>query len=200
MGQRIYKSKKKSLNNRQNLKKAGLILVALVTLLFLLEVTNTTHMLHKQKAETPVISAAGTLDKGMASSSNPSSQSQNQTTDNPKSSGSNSATPPSQTGTSPPKAPYGNFVSNHSPGKNGSPTYEQSACNTTPGANCTITFSKDSISKSLPAKIVDSNGSVIWGWTPSQIGLSSGSWKITATATLNGQPVSTDDQIPLEVQ
>jgi hypothetical protein len=183
MEQRIYKSKKRSLSARKNLKKAGLIFVSLVALLLLLEVTNTTHIFHKQKAETSAISAAGTLDKGMASSSTPSSQSQNQTT-----------------GTTPPKAPYGNFVSNHSPGKNGSPTYEQSACNTTPGANCTITFSKDSISKSLAIKIVDSNGSAIWSWTPNQIGLSSGSWKITATATLNGQSASTDDQIPLEVQ
>jgi hypothetical protein len=199
MEQRIYKSKKRSLSARKNLKKAGLIFVSLVALLLLLEVTNTTHIFHKQKAETSAISAAGTLDKGMASSSTPSSQSQNQTTDNPKSSGS-STKPPSQTGTTPPKAPYGNFVSNHSPGKNGSPTYEQSACNTTPGANCTITFSKDSISKSLAIKIVDSNGSAIWSWTPNQIGLSSGSWKITATATLNGQSASTDDQIPLEVQ
>jgi hypothetical protein len=200
MSRKTSRSKPRALKTRKKML-AGLVLLILVCLL-LLELTKTTHIFHSEKDKTPVISGAGTLDKGENSSSTPAgTQPQSQTvTNDSKSSGSTTAPASASAGTSPPKVPYGNFVSNHSPGKNGSPTSEQSACNTTPGATCAITFTKDIITKSLPSKATDSNGSVLWNWSPKDIGLTPGSWKITAIATLNGQTASADDQISLEVQ
>jgi hypothetical protein len=98
-------------------------------------------------------------------------------------------------------APSGNFVSNHHPGEGGSPTSETSVCTTTPGATCKITFTKDGVTKSLSVQSVDRGGSAYWnGWTPSDAGLSSGSWQVKAVATLNGQSESTTDAIELVVQ
>jgi hypothetical protein len=193
MGRKTSRSKTRSLKTRKKLILMGL--VAALAVIILLEITNTTYLFHEEKTEAPVTSGAGSLDKGMNSSSSPSPQPQNQPTDN-KSTGSNPS--PAPTSSTPPKTPYGNFVSSHHiPLSAG----EQSACNTTPGASCTITFSKDGVSKSLPAKTVDNNGSAIWShWTPSEIGLGAGSWKIVATATLNDQKVNAEDHDPLEVQ
>ena len=98
-------------------------------------------------------------------------------------------------------APTGSFVSNHTPGQNGSPTTEQSVCNTTSGATCNISFTNDEgITKNLGVKTTDSNGSAYWQWDISGGNLSTGSWKITATATLNNQTLTSTDSMPLEVQ
>jgi len=96
-------------------------------------------------------------------------------------------------------APFGSFVSNHYPGKNGSPTTEQSVCNTTAGATCYLQFTKDGVTKKLDAKVADSSGSAFWEWNVKDAGFTAGSWQITAVATLNGQTKSTTDQINLEV-
>ncbi len=95
--------------------------------------------------------------------------------------------------------PSGQFVSNHHPGKDDAPTAEQSVCNTTPGAKCMITFKKGDTTKTLEAKTADSNGNVIWNWDTKDAGFTSGSWTITATATLNGQSLSAQDTQNLEV-
>ncbi len=96
--------------------------------------------------------------------------------------------------------PFGTFVSNHKPGQNGSPLEESSVCNTTPSANCTITFTKNGISKSLPAKIADNSGAAYWPvWTPQSVGLDAGNWTVTAVATLGQQTTSTQDPNPLQV-
>lgn len=97
-------------------------------------------------------------------------------------------------------APWGSFVSNHHPGQGGAPTTESSVCNTTPGASCYIKFTNGESVQTLAAKLTDSNGSVIWNWDVSNAGLASGSWKITAVATLNGQTKTTDDPQNLEIQ
>lgn len=92
-------------------------------------------------------------------------------------------------------APWGNFVSNHSPGQGGSPTTETSVCNTTPGASCYIKFTNGDKTRTLDTKTTDANGSTAWSWNISDAGFSSGSWQITAIATLNGQAkLSTDQQ------
>jgi hypothetical protein len=99
-------------------------------------------------------------------------------------------------------APFGTFVSNHRPSLSGSPLLKQekSVCNTTPGASCYILFMKDGIAKQLDPQTVDSTGSTYWIWDIGQAGLTQGTWKVTAVATLNGQTLSTDDGIPFEVQ
>lgn len=112
-----------------------------------------------------------------------------------KSSGSSSTI----TDSSPPVVPSGTFVSNHSPGQNGSPTTEVSVCNTTPGSTCNIKFTQGNLTRSLGAKVTDSNGGVVWSWDIQRINLSSGEWQITAEAILNSQTRSTTDITPLRI-
>lgn len=99
-------------------------------------------------------------------------------------------------------SPTGSFVSNHHPNLSGhpAPNQEQSVCNTTPSAMCDIEFSMNGVTKSLGSKVADSGGAVYWTWTLQNIGLTQGSWKITAKATLNDQTKSTTDSLNLEVQ
>ena len=93
--------------------------------------------------------------------------------------------------------PSGDFVSSHTISLSAP---EQSVCNTTPGATCTITFAQGSTSKSLAVENTDRGGSAYWnGWTPKSIGLTPGSWTIQATATLNGQSKTGTDARNLEV-
>ena len=96
--------------------------------------------------------------------------------------------------------PYGTFVSNHHPGQDGSPTAEQSVCNTTPGATCYIQFTKDSMTKKLDTQTADPNGATYWTWDVKQAGFSAGSWQVTAVASLSGQTKTAIDALALEVQ
>jgi hypothetical protein len=100
-----------------------------------------------------------------------------------------------------PSAPTGQFVSNHRPGQNGTDTSMQSICTTTPGATCDITFtSQDGVVKNLGSKKTDNNGAAIWDWDINGANLASGTWTVTATASLNVITSSTTDDIKLEVQ
>lgn len=119
---------------------------------------------------------------------------------------SNPSTPPdkesgNQSSGAKPITPTGNFVSNHNPNLSGSPTpnTEESVCNTTPGAKCEIIFTKDGITKSLPAQTTDNGGAAYWNWKLQDVGLTEGSWKVTAKATLGSQMVTADDAVPLVV-
>lgn len=98
-------------------------------------------------------------------------------------------------------APSGAFVSNHHPNLDGSPApnQEQSVCNTTPGATCKIEFKKDGVTKSLPTATADDNGNVYWSWNLSGVGLTEGSWTITATATSGTISKISNDSLNLEV-
>lgn len=100
-----------------------------------------------------------------------------------------------------PATPSGAFVSNHKPslsrpGRN----QVSSACDTTEGATCVISFTKGGVTKSLESKKTDKNGSASWDWTLQQLGLSAGTWKIEAKATLNGKSKTATDTLDLEVQ
>jgi cytoskeletal protein RodZ len=99
------------------------------------------------------------------------------------------------------KAPSGTFVSNHSPNIGGvpAPSSESSVCNTTPGATCTISFTKDNQTKTLQSQTADNNGNVYWNWNINTAGLSVGNWQISATATLNGKSLTTVDKLTLDV-
>lgn len=112
---------------------------------------------------------------------------------NPTASGTSSSSP---SGTL--VAPYRvTYASNHTPTSAGDT--ELSSFTTTPGASCRIEFTKEGVIRSLQTKPADSNGTVVWYWKPSQVGLTAGSWKITAVATLNGQTKSSSDLILLQV-
>lgn len=93
------------------------------------------------------------------------------------------------------KAPYGSFVSNHKP-DSGDP--EVSVCSTSPGATCYIEFTNGNNVKRLEPQTVSGEGSTYWSWNASLLG--QGTWKITATATLNGTTKSTTDQLTIEVR
>ena len=99
-------------------------------------------------------------------------------------------------------APTGNFVSNHSPSLTGrlSSNNDQSICNSTQTAVCKIAFTKDGVTKLLADKVLDGNGTNYWNWTLQDIGLTAGPWKVTATASLNGQTKTSVDATLLIVQ
>lgn len=103
-------------------------------------------------------------------------------------------------------APEGSFVNNHGSSSNPvvASSQEESTCTTTPGATCQITFTQGSLTKSLPAQQTSTSttkdaaaGSTVWFWTPQQVGLTTGQWQITATASLQGKTQSTQDEIKL---
>lgn len=94
-------------------------------------------------------------------------------------------------------APTGTFVSNHNPGV-GSPTTEESICNTTPGASCYIEFEMGNVVKTLSTQTVGSSGTVYWSWDATT--LTQGSWNVSAVATLNGQTKTSNDVTPLVIQ
>lgn len=101
-----------------------------------------------------------------------------------------------------PSIPTGTFVSNHRPNLSGqpAPNVESSTCTTTPGATCKISFTKDSITKSLPIKTTDSNGNIVWDWTLQDIGLTAGEWEIEAVAINGDQTTTASDSILLNIQ
>jgi hypothetical protein len=157
-------------------------------------VVNTATPATSGSSQKSVVGGTGSSSGSSSSSSTGSGTSVNAGT------GTSSTSSPATTSGTPPTAPSGTFVSNHKPGANGSPYAEQSTCNVQSGTSCTITFTSGGTTKSLPIQVAGSNGAVAWNWSPAGIGLTTGSWTITATATLNGQSTSTQDQTPLEVQ
>jgi hypothetical protein len=100
-------------------------------------------------------------------------------------------------------APSGNFVSNHHPHLSDNPAgsaYLASVCTTTPGASCKITFTQNSVTKSLQVETTDAGGSAYWNsWKLQDYGLTAGSWKIQAVATLGSQTKTSDDALTLDV-
>jgi len=182
-------SKIKRLLRRHPRKTAmgGILLVVVVLL-----VASYLHHQHSSPvipSTSPAKTVSGSSDKQVAASVNPSSS----TSDSSKSAAT-STTAPSGT---PPTTPYGDFVSNHSPGGQ-NPTQETSVCNTTPGATCYIQFTQGSIIKSLSSQTADANGAAYWNWDATT--LSGGSWTIKAIAGLNGQTATASDSRPLVVQ
>lgn len=97
-------------------------------------------------------------------------------------------------------APSGVFVSSHHVSLGGS-TAESSVCNTTPGATCIIRFTNTNSGavKELRSQTTDAGGATYWNWKVSDIGLSTGTWKVEATANLGTQAKTTADALNLEI-
>jgi hypothetical protein len=93
--------------------------------------------------------------------------------------------------------PSGNFVSSHH--VSGSSNVA-STCNTTPGARCAITFTRNGITKSLPSKTVDAGGAAYWDWQPEDIGLTVGTWQIKAVAKSGTQTKTASDALNITVK
>ncbi|HSX36462.1 MAG TPA: hypothetical protein VLH84_06035 [Patescibacteria group bacterium] len=173
------------------------VLVSLAGIVAILELTNTTHWFHHKSAKFTPSPTANANTKGAGAVSQPgdgsssSSNSSSQTTTGTSKDQQSGVDP-----NTPLQAPTGVFVSSHhvDPGSS-----MQSVCNTTSGAKCSISFTKDGVTKSLAAQTTDAGGSTYWPWQPKDIGLTPGSWTITATATLGSQTKTASDASPLEV-
>ena len=177
-------------------KRILLGLSAIVAVLAVLEITNTTHLFDKSSVP-PVIP---TTNESTTIPSDNQEDGSKQDNSSDKAAGSTTNPDSSSNNNSLLQSPYGNFVSNHGPGMGGAPTSEVSVCNTTPGATCYIRFTKGSESTSLPAKKTNGDGAATWYWDTKEAKLSSGVWKITAIATLNGETKTAQDPLPLNIQ
>jgi hypothetical protein len=177
-----------SLNRRIAIALVGLAVLTVAGL----ELTNATHLLHKAPVAT-----SGTIPTKQPDSQDKQAPAKNHTDDKDT-----VKTPTSQAPTASLVKPYGTFVSNHHPSLSGksTPSQEASVCNTTPGASCKITLTKDGVTKTLAAQTTNSDGAAYWNWDVKQAGLTLGSWQITATASLRGSTSSATDPLMLEVQ
>jgi hypothetical protein len=101
-----------------------------------------------------------------------------------------------------PAAPTGDFVSDHHPNLGGSPApnTETSSCTTTVGVECQIRFTMNGVTKELPVQTTDGDGSTLWSnWTLQSIGLTQGSWQVTAVAINGSNEVTAQDPLQLVV-
>lgn len=179
---------------RIGLSKRPVIVVVLLAAVALagLELTGVTHIFHKKPVA--VVSGGSFNTKGEPKQTKPAAQS--------GAIGSSSASSSKSTSVATTLiTPSGDFVSNHRPNLSGSPApnTESSVCATTPGATCTISFTMGGVTKSLEARTTDSNGAAFWDWKLQDIGLTAGTWKIQASASLNGQTKTASDAIDLVV-
>lgn len=181
----------------------AIAIVVVVGIVSTLEATNTTHLFHKANTTlvtTPnVPSRTNTDTKGDAPNNNANKNAQSPTSE-PSQVTKDKNSEPTDSNT-PLKTPTGTFVSNHHPNLSGSPAPNQiqSVCVTTSGAQCQILFTKDGVTKSLPAQTTDRGGAAYWTWKLQDIGLTVGSWKVQAKATLGSQTQTADDAAALEV-
>jgi len=148
-----------------------------------LELTNTTYWFHDQ----PQSYTASEYTKGESSTDENTGQPTQDEQNDKGSSGTSKAL----------VEPTGNFVSSHHAT---AVSNEASTCNSTPGATCKITFTKDGVTKSLPAKTLDNGGATYWEWQPGEIGLTSGSWKVKAVTSLGDQTKAATDALTLEIK
>jgi len=187
----MAKKSKKIKFTKKTLLLAGLAAIVLAGILFVV-FHNPKSSISIPSTSPPTSARASSPDKQPAVTGNSSNAASGNTSD--------------KSTTSPPAGstiliePSGTFVSNHRPGQNGSPTGEQSVCNTTPGATCYIQFIKEGVTKKLDAQTADPSGATYWTWDVKQAGFSAGSWQITAIASLNGQTKTANDALTLEVQ
>ena len=131
----------------------------------------------------------------------PASTSTDKATGSPSGSTTNGKSTPSadntQSSNQPLTAPWGTFANTYTAASN---DQMQSTCNTTPGASCEIIFTNGVITKTLGAQTADAGGAVYWAWTPRQIGLTPGTWHLTAKAVLGSQTKTvSNDPLTLEI-
>lgn len=177
-------------------KALSLVVLAIIVMV-ILEVTNTTHLFHKAKLTVSTIPS--THPSSTTAPSTSKTQAQTNTSYSPTTTQSekNTSQAPaaSSSSTAAPVTPTGDFVSDHQPNLSGSPhpSQENSVCVTTPGATCYIEFTQSSVVNKLDAQTTDSNGAAYWTWDVAKDGLTTGSWQVTAVATLNGKTTTSTD-------
>lgn len=171
------------------------ILFSAAIVLAILELTNTTHLFHNSPA--PVTASSATKGVPLAERPAPQPNEDQKASDGKSKDNENNSDDPDFVLL----APIGTFVSNHHPNLDGDPAPNQiqSVCTTSVGARCTIQFTKGQVTKSLPPQTTDSGGSTYWTWKLQDIGLTEGTWHITAKATYGNQVKTTSDSLELEV-
>jgi cytoskeletal protein RodZ len=196
----VQQKRKQSIRQPYKPSKKRLYISLFAVLLVLLLVVGGGYALYHSKhhAQAAYVTPTGPQTKGEPTVSNTtkntSTSSTTNTASNTTGSSSTGSNKSSTSGTStnaPLIAPSGVFVSSHHPMQTSNMA---SNCTTSPGATCQISFTLGNITKSLPIKTTDAQGTAYWqDWTPKSIGLTEGSWVIKATATLNGATSSTTD-------
>lgn len=190
---------KNTSSTRRSIKKRLFLLAAILLVvggvLAVLELTDTTHLFHQEK---PTVVSGGPGTKGVdisdTSTDLPGKQGSSEDTDT---SANQSDKQPGEN-TKKLTALQGPFVSHHD--SSDEHRSINSACSTTSGAICQIIFTKDGVTKTLPAQMTDLGGATYWnGWEPKDIGLTAGKWKVTAKATLGSQIETAADALPLQV-
>jgi hypothetical protein len=208
----MYKLKKNIASKPKRFKKPLLIALIILGVAGLgvggLEYTDTTYWFHDRptthetQKNTPN-RTAGQDTKGEGTSKNSSQSSGDQAGDEGTYSPGSEDKTPAETAPEDNNGtlitPDGNFVNTHKMGYDSAANTQQSVCVTTPGAKCNITFARGSEVHELGAQTTDRGGAAYWTWSPKSAGLSVGTWKVTAKATLGNQVKTKTDLTPLEV-
>lgn len=178
------------LNRRKLLIVLIIILVALGVGLYMVFGNNSPASTEQRSSKTT------SQQQGSSSSrsDDKSQESQSTSKNNPQGTPADSATKP--------MTPTGGFVSNHRPNLSGSPAPNamNSICQTTPGASCTIRFTMNGETKSLPSKTTGADGYASWDWKLQDLGITEGTWSVEAVATTSGGNTSATDATNLEVK
>lgn len=195
----MYSLKQKSSNKRNSSRLAisvAILILLLTCSMYVLEKTNRIDLF---RAQTPA-PTIGPLTKG-ETPVNVDESGQADTEDQPDSAP-NKRTVNADQSQKKLLEPNGNFVSNHTPNLDGDPAPNliKSTCVTTPGAICTITFTKNGETRSLPNQKTDGEGATYWDWKLQDLGLSTGEWKIEAKAVYNGETKTAVDSLSLRVE
>lgn len=180
---------------KHNKNRKKLIIIG-GSLLVIVVLTGLAFYINRSDAPTPISTKQPSItsNKGSQSSADqvtsPTNQASEQT---------NNKYPTSGTNTSSARviAPSGTFVNNHTPGMSDSML---SICSTTPAISCQIRFTKNGTTRSLAVQTTDETGNTVWSWTPKSIGLTTGTWQITVTASAGSKSETVNDPIALEVQ
>ena len=187
--------KNKAQNKRKtvfNLSVAIIIFLIFLCLIFFVHIFRTSTRVSGKIPVTPSSSSSSNPKTSTKKLSNGKNPANNNTASNSNVKNS----PGSQTSTQL-IAPFGSFVSDHHPDLSGSPnpSSEESVCNTSPGAQCIITFSNNGIIKTLPIRTANNTGSVYWTWDVKTLGFTIGNWQIKVTSSLDGTSKSSYDTL-----
>lgn len=168
--------------------------LVLITVGTVVVATGMFFALHKR----PAIVTGGPNTKGIPSSNGAqqnsagTGQTQQSTSTGNTSNSDGSKTPSPDSTTATLTEPLGPFVSNHTQSLSNNTI--NSVCNTTSGATCEILFTQGSVTKVLPPQVTDKGGATYWSWHLKDIGIATtGTWKITAKATLGSQVQTASD-------
>lgn len=196
--------KKQNRINKKLFVKLGVVLLAIAAIFSLLELTNTINVFGSAAEDKDYSTRPASDNRTISDKNKGEPDGDNNTSGNSSANyGEDKEPSPAPTDSNTPlTAPTGTFVSNHRPNLSGSPAPNQvqSTCTTTPGATCQIIFTNGAQTKSLPAQTTDKGGSSYWSWTLQDIGLTEGSWEVTAKAVLGSQTKTTVDSLKMEVK